>query len=217
MSRLTTNTNLTICHDSTYRGYAVQNNHGGIIAGYMDDILKTIDNALLEHPRTFAFRIDLRFPGHIQSSETNVITKFFESLKAQIQADLKSKKKSRGRAHPCTLRYVWVKEQYNSANAHYHCLILLNGHAYNSLGDYTANEGNTAARVKKAWASALGISTAELGSAVHFPENPAYTLDAFSANLHPQKRDLVFRASYLAKPNTKPYGDSSNHFGCSRK
>lgn len=214
--RLKRNPNLTLHIESQFRGLPVQAKFKPFVYEYLESIYETFRKAFTEHPRTFAFRVDLRFPDGVEvSSDNAVISRFFESLKAQLKADQANRARV-GRVHPCTLRYIWVKERSTRMKSHYHLLILLNNDTYNCLGDYDAPSGNMASRVKRAWASALACSFDALGGAVHFPNKPCYYVNQNSPLFFGMYRPLFKRVSYFAKDRTKKYGDGSNSFGCSR-
>jgi len=110
-----------------------------------------------------------------------------------------------------------VKERNIALKDHYHVLLLLNRDTYHCLGDFAAEEGNMAARIKKAWASALGCDQTDIGGLVHFPKNPVYCVDANSGSFEQEYQALFHRVSYFAKAETKNYGDRSRAFGCSRQ
>lgn len=63
---------------------------------YIQKINHTIRKSLLTHNRVAAIRVDLRFPSSniFNFNDSSVITRFFESLKAKIEADLKRKNKA---------------------------------------------------------------------------------------------------------------------------
>ena len=46
----------------TYKGLSVQSEHGHLSASYLGKIYNTMKNAVNDHPRTFAVRVDLRLP-----------------------------------------------------------------------------------------------------------------------------------------------------------
>ena len=211
------NQNLIIHNSNTFNGLAVQTEHGHLVYNYLKSIYLTILNAVTEHPRTCAIRVDLRLPSDSNPVESNVISKFIDSLKAQIQADLRKKERTGTRVHPCRLRYVWVKEKNKAVNFHYHVVLLLNRDTYHILGYFTHIEGNMAARIKKAWASALNYDVSGIGGMVHFPENPIYYINIKGPRYDEEFADLFYRVSYFAKADTKHFGDCSNSFGCSRK
>jgi hypothetical protein len=215
--RLHSNTNLIIHTTDNYDGLPVQTQHGPLIENYLNQFQVTLQNAVDDHPRTCAMRVDLRLPIQEEPTSPRIMSKFFDSLKAQIKADLKKRKKENGRVHPCSVRYIWVKEKNDALKSHYHVLILVNNDCYNSLGRFDKTEGNIAARIKKAWSSALGYHTADIGGLVHFPTNPIYNVNKNSPSFDYDFAELFYRVSYFAKAATKNFGDYSNAFGSSRK
>ncbi len=118
-------------------------------------------------------------------------------------------------AHQNTVSYVWCKEHNISDEPHYHLLLMFNNDAYTALGHYEATEGNMAARIKKAWLSALGYhperDMKRYGSLVHFCENGAYRINTNNDN--GSLGQLLYRASYLCKVETKRFGDNQHVFG----
>ncbi|WP_303757401.1 YagK/YfjJ domain-containing protein, partial [Enterobacter kobei] len=51
---------------------------------------------------------------------------------------------------------------------------------------------------------------------VHFPKNCRYILDVNDFNFEDEYKKLLNRLDYLAKLDTKLYGDGDRNFGCSR-
>ncbi|HAT3956431.1 TPA: inovirus Gp2 family protein, partial [Kluyvera ascorbata] len=51
---------------------------------------------------------------------------------------------------------------------------------------------------------------------VHYPENCRYILDVNDFNFEGEYNKLLNRLDYLAKLDTKAYGDGDRSFGCSR-
>jgi hypothetical protein len=147
---------------------------------------------------------------------TQLISKFTESLKSQIRADLIRKNKHSFRRHSCDLRFFWVKERKTSHNYHYHVVLFFNKDVYHTLGDINASMGNTASRIKKAWASALGLELFQLKGLVNFTRNGQFWIDV-NADIYINNYLGLFKAmSYLAKADTKDYVDNSHSFGTSR-
>lgn len=208
--------NITYGSSDGLNGFPVQTHCGPLSAQYIQSIESTLTQAVICHPRTLAVRVDLRFPVNAQRTDDAVISRFFASLKARIEADLNAKSRAGKRVHPCRLRYAWAREQDSAPLQHYHVLLLFNADTYNYLGRYRAESGNLACRIRSAWASAVGGIVDDLGSAVHFPDNPIYRIDAGSANFTESYRAVIYRASYMAKLSTKQYGDHIRHFGCSQ-
>lgn len=193
-------------------------NHGPISEHYLNKMNRTIENSLKEHPRTMAVRVDLRLPdGVTAATDSALISRFVGSLKAKLIADLKRKTKKGIRVHPCTLRYIWVRE-FNKGEdkKHYHIVLLFNKDTYAFLGNYKANERNLASMIIKAWCSALRIDYRSYRQLIHFPENPCYYISRSKAQSTDAIGNLIYRASYLAKLQSKSYDDGERNFGCSQ-
>lgn len=227
------NPNLTFYEGEIWHGLPLVSGHGPYIDQYLQGIHETMLNAVREFPRTCAMRFDLHYPAGWQDPHGRHISRFIASLNARLEADSLRRKKSRKdrRAHPCRLRYVWVKEQSTTLQPHYHVLVFVNRDAYFSLGDFRQRFGfypddpdipscgereNMADRIVQAWASSLGTSPMLTWNLVHFPENPVYRIDTNSPEADWQFSLVFHRASYLAKARTKQYGDYSRCFGRSR-
>jgi len=208
------NRNLTITTNSHHRGLEVITSRGPLIVEYLDATREVMEEALSDYARVFAFRVDLRVPASYECElDTNVITRFISSLKAKITADYYKKKRKNGRCHPCALRYVRVKEQRSGQTAHYHVALFLNNDRFCAVGNYGADSENLASRIKEAWASALGIDKEDVGGSVHFPKNSWYLLDRVSGAQGSEFGKAFYRLSYLAKEDTKGFGDGSKWFG----
>uniref|UniRef100_UPI00234A51DE inovirus Gp2 family protein n=1 Tax=Providencia sp. PROV209 TaxID=2949906 RepID=UPI00234A51DE len=147
---------------------------------YTQKINYTIRKSLLTYNRVTAIRVDLRFPSSntLHSDDSNAITRFIESLKAKINADLKRKNKAWKRNHSCLLFYVWVREFGEINNKkHYHILLLLNKDVYWSLGDFIKTEGTLYTLIQQAWCSAIGVNYPDERYLVHIPDNAVIWLD----------------------------------------
>lgn len=211
--------------------YELNHNHGPLNYDYLDKIIEVIDRSVAEHPRTFALRFDLHLPKTQQNAiygqdaiagrtDTAVISRFIDSLKSHIRANIARKRKN-ARVHPCTMRYVWVRE-FNPSSViikkwHYHVLILLNKDTYAYPGNYRSND-NLASMIVKAWASALGLNMKECDNLVHIPENPyCYLNSRDPITFQENRRQLIYRVSYMAKLATKSTEDGYRSFGCSQR
>ncbi|WP_123422783.1 inovirus Gp2 family protein [Vibrio crassostreae] len=209
MKKLKTTTN------DTFNRLPILKPKGGLVLSYLDKLYDTIDKAVTQHPRTTAIRVDLRLAKSLLFDDTGVIKNFIASLDAQIQADLSRKKKRGQTVRSCKVRYAWCKERSTSLSHHYHLVLLLNKDVYHSLGRFD-QKGNLSDMIKKAWCRALDIKADEGDTLVHFPDNPTYWLEQNSDKFDQQVDSLFKRVSYLAKVETKLYGDRSRSFGCSR-
>ncbi|MBR9873168.1 MAG: inovirus Gp2 family protein [Vibrionaceae bacterium] len=191
---------------------------------YLTSIQNVMNNALADHPRTMMVRFDLHLPSQgncpdsPQMYDTSVITQFIESFKAHVNADLAKKKGVQKRVHPCHLRYIWAKEMNEARQPHYHLALFVNKDKYFTLGEYRWVSDNLAGMIYKAWHSALGLGFEGGLNLVHFPmDTPIYYIDCNSESYITQYNEAYRRLSYLAKVETKQYGDRTKNFSCSRK
>jgi len=230
------NKNLLVTSASTWQGLPVLQQAGMLVMNYLKGIHQVMQKAITAHPRTCAFRCDLRFPANGYEPDTAVISRFIESLKAQMKADELRKLRENRRIHENQLRYIWVKEQDRANNWHYHVCLFVNRDVYFTLGLFhsplvvddgswdncfpktqeAAERKNMVDRIRWAWASALGMSIKDTIGLVHFPENATYHLNANSTDFYISYQTLFTRLSYFAKADTKHYGDGTNWFGASR-
>lgn len=186
---------------------------------YIQKIDSVIRRSLNSHTRISAIRLDPRFPDTLinYSDDAKVITRFFESLKAKIHADLIRKTHLWGRRCSSDIHYVWVREiGMKNNNKHYHILLLVNKDIYHTLGNYSQDNLCLGVLIQQAWCSAIHIPYSGKCYLVHFPEKPTYWLDANSIEIENQISALNQRCIYLAKHYTKHYGDGERSFGCSR-
>ena len=209
--------NIDVYHTSSQM-YGLINYHN------LNRVIQTIDNSISQYGRVLAIRCDLRFadvdhenPHLFQNSDNAVITRFIESLKSQVEADLYSKALTLSRVHPTDVRYIWAREQDESIYQHYHVVILLNYNTYGFLGDYANHSGNLANKIQKAWCSAIGLPYPDYAALVHFPERPCCKLERTDMNNQTINYiDWLRRIAYLAKDRTKIRGAGYRNFGCSQ-
>ena len=208
----------------------VISHRGELNQSHLSRIKETLEKALTEHPRTLAIRVDLRMPSvsacHLErdspvfftNSKDELISRFFASLKAQLNHDQRKRIKAGVRVHKCTLRYIWARERSENHKEHYHVMLFLNKDTYRFIGSYK-NEGNVLVNmVRKAWNSALGLDTDDRNHLVHIPQNPFYQMNRNDLINHLQEyQEVYYRASYLAKIESKDRSDGRRCFGCSQK
>jgi len=208
-----------IISNGQYQGFKV--NSRPLSSAYLEIILKTMQTAIIYHPRTFMVRFDLHLPqlNFCDSPvvyDSTVITKFFKSLTAKIRYDRFIKGRKVKRVHPCTLRYIWAKERAYADTDHYHVVIFLNKDAYSHLGNYNRNGQNLSTKIVEAWASALGLDDYSTRHLVHFPEDtPVYYINRNAQKYSQTFGNAFYRLSYFAKLETKHYGDRTRSFGYS--
>jgi hypothetical protein len=73
-------------------------------------IADTFSCALNAYTRLLALRVDLRLPDTPAASDTAVISRFTDSLKARITALQARQRREGKRVWPTTLRFVWARE-----------------------------------------------------------------------------------------------------------
>lgn len=228
------NTNLSLHHSGPWQGYDVQLQRGPLFIPYLERIHETMTRAIHSQPRTMAVRVDLALPVNGYYRRGDLIERFIQSLRAQLEAELMKRKRD-GRAAPrCRLEYVCVREQGVSHQHHFHVCLFLNGDCYRGLGEMPrangmgefdpdipadpriASPGGLAKRIVAAWARALGWTMEQAVGLVHFPEGGVYRIKRHSAVCDSQIAGLFNRLSYLAKEDTKQFGDGFRNLRCSR-
>lgn len=216
-----------------WKGKRVYIERGSLVVNYLEQINSVINSALSEYRRIFVVRFDLRFPADNYEPDTAAISRFIDSLKAQLEVREERNRREGKRVYPCHLRYIWAKERLTSENAHYHVAIFLNRDAYFTLGRIRSwahedgyfeewdrfppsDERNLSDRIKFAWSSSLDLPYERMRGLVHFPNKPIYDLHQKSFDFDDQYENVFYRLSYLAKLDTKHYGSRSKNFGSSR-
>jgi hypothetical protein len=211
---------------SQFNGLPVMQHYAPFDIKALEALHTTITNSIYEHPRTLAIRFDLRFPDRPsldlldRDSPTSfiridpaVISRFIDAFKARIKHNLEKRRKARISLRPCTVRYFWCRELGQDGKHHYHVLILLNGDVFppylGNLNDYEAD--SMVNRIRQAWASALGVWVEDHPNLVYIPENSTYSLNKIGS-----EGELLRRASYMAKVETKDYRGGSRTFSCSQ-
>ena len=204
--------NHRLINSQFYMGYEIMQEKGPFIEAHLNRLIETIHQALEQYSKVFAFRMDLRFPlgmqnvSDVEASET--LSRFLRYFKEAIESGLANKR------HKSKVRYCWCREVgARSGRLHYHLVILLNGNAYSSLGDFNSKGRNLKNEIVKCWKRALRMDSSKIERTVHFPKNCFYLLNRSSET---KTSDLVYRASYLCKEGTKCFGDRRRNFVASR-
>lgn len=207
-----TRNNLTT--DCQYGQYSVFDRRGPLVEEYLATLNNVLNRALQDHPRTFAFRVDLRLPSYdLDYEEDRLIERFIASLKKKIRHNREMAKKKNGRAAVTRVRYVWARETADAGKPHFHFAFFLNQDAFHKLGVYGVGHKNMYNRVIEAWASALDLEARDADGLVHIPKNAMYSI---SMNNPASINNFFYRASYLTKLETKNYGEGRHAFGASR-
>ncbi len=147
-----------------------------------------------------------------------LMSRFIDSLKAQIVAYRQRKAREGKRCHRSSVRYVWVMEQPElGGKKHYHMALFVNTDTFNTLGSYGAQGKGLASLVQNAWLSAMKKRDwPEYLTLVHFVYNPLVFLELNKSEFLDKLDALTFRLSYMAKQRTKRYSSAERSFGCSQ-
>ena len=179
-----------------------------LITNHLERLETLLHRVTQLYNRTLAIRIDLRFPMHYQLTQevdqsNEVMTRFFRYLNTELQ--------SAGTKYSTQLHYAWAREKHNSTKPHYHLLILLNGDAFNSLGDMHCSasgyydKGNLYHRIVRSWAKAIQ-SFDQMSGLVHVPQDHV-SGKLFVVQLHRHDhatfQNVFFAGSYLCKEHSK--------------
>ncbi len=194
---------------------------------YLQRTAEVLCHALKEHPQTTVIRVDLHLPenGDLGDSITSdadlspgLMSRFIDSLKAQIVAYRQRRAKEGKRSHRTSVRYVWVLEQPElGGKKHYHLALLVNTDTFNALGSYDEQGKGLASLIQNAWLSAMKKRDwYEYLTLVHFPGNPLAFLEINKPDFRKKVDALTFRLSYMAKHRTKRYSSTERSFGCSQ-
>lgn len=206
---------LNFYSDHYYRGLPVQVTRGPLIDEYLDRLYRVIGEALMEDSRVFAVRVDLRFPEAYWPLEgealgNDYIKRFWEVLKYKL-----SRYGCRPhRVQPANLRYAWAREyKAGESKPHFHLLILLSGHAFNTLGHFKYGGENLYNAITESWANALMLPSIEGKGLAHFPREGQYLVHR---GVEWELQGLFLRGSYLTKAETKCFDDRFHPFRTSQ-
>ncbi|MDY3572486.1 inovirus Gp2 family protein [Enterobacter hormaechei] len=208
--------------------YTYNTSHGELNKYQLKRIKQTIDNALEEHARTIAIRVDLYTPlmkclcdmpteDNFAKVDASVISRFMTSLKEKIKYDLIKREKEDKRVRKTTLRFIWSREFCPTTHKkHYHTLLLLNRDMFSYLGSFENDKGTLLRLIREAWMSATGLIYPRSKELVEIPKNPIYHLNAKDGDQSKRYKDLIYRTSYFAKYKSKNFTDGERNFGCSQ-
>lgn len=188
---------------------------------YLNKIKQTIHKALMSHRRITAIRVDLRFPTYKDDEfpyqdDSGVITRFIESLKAQLKFDIPKKALQWNRKLSCKLHNVWVRE-FGEINGkkHYHVILFFNKDVYHTVGNFKQESGTVYSMVQKAWFSAMKLPYRKSKPLAHFPDKcVAYFTDK-DIDILNENEWVIRQSNYLSKNHTKVI-DGERSFGRSR-
>ncbi|GDJ95119.1 hypothetical protein BvCmsKSP026_00163 [Escherichia coli] len=175
-----------------------------------------LNSALAQHRAVSLIRVDLRFPEYMPATimdtdlDSAVISRFFESLKAKIQAYQRKKRRANKRVRATTLRYFWCREfGKEKGRKHYHVILLLNKDTWCSLGDFS-EPSSLATMIQQAWCSALHLESWQGDGLVHFSRRTPFRKPT-SSDARPSSGDtpLPGGCSDIRKASDKKSGGSA--------
>ncbi|MEZ8658776.1 inovirus-type Gp2 protein [Vibrio cyclitrophicus] len=182
-----------------------------------------LDYVTSEHNRVLSFSLILRFPQDFkQDRDVSYISKFIRIFQRKV--DLTLKERGKVRVHHIKkgnkVFNIWCRERDSSNNDHYHMFILLSYENFRTLGHYSTSlepKKSLAILVQEAWSDALGISYSDMKGLVQFPpKNNYFRVIQNRPDTKSNYDKLLFRMYYLAKRETKNFGEGIRSFGCSR-
>lgn len=179
---------------------------------YLNAISHVLNQQLTHCKRVYLVRFDLHFPNSWSEKDHRAISRFIEAFKARLVVWDKHRKSPTG----IGFRYVWVREQNESHNWHYHLVFMFNKDSIAHLGKFDLNRSNLCSKIACSWASALGLDEREVVNLVHFCRGGQYYLDGNSPEFQAQYAEVMQRLSYLAKAYSKDIGDGHRHLGTSQ-
>jgi len=214
--RVPNNHNLTLWMEPQYQGLKINRNHE-LVTEYLHKLLRVINSATTEHPRTLAVLVELHceVPTPELANSNQVMQDFKAALDSRMTSYM-TRREARGqRVYPCKVRWVWAREQKDSHVPHFHVMLLFNRDTFSSLGDYHSDRGSLMSMISNAWYSALGIPPELKRGLIHAPKNAVYHLQP--SKQYAELSDLFEHASYMCKVTTKTFGRGVQCFGGSRR
>lgn len=192
---------------------------------HLKKIKATLDQSTEEYPRTLLVRVDLFVPDENYNNDSGLITRFHESLKAQIEADMLGRGKLGKRVHLCKVRFVWAREFHECGRKHYHVALFMNKDTYAYPGTYRPSEQggyihNLAFMIMEAWARSLKRNSEgdskKYYPFANFPSTCYMHLNRNEMHYEYEYKKALDWINYLAKEYSKDYSDGHRNFGSSQ-
>lgn len=207
-----------------FNGYQVQSAKGPLSESGLLAIEQVLNKFLTKYNRVVALRFELKFSVSYEG-RTDIISKFFDSLRWKIRSDLDKKSMNRKRNVHSDIGYAWAYELSSQHGWHYHVVLFLNYDVYAGFGKLYSTNTNMYGRIYTSWASAMGLNLNNeedqklIKGLVHIPENAVYRLIKSSPTYVDDIHSLLKRLSYFTKLATKPYGKNvgNRYFGTSKR
>ncbi|TKF21454.1 YagK/YfjJ domain-containing protein [Vibrio kanaloae] len=192
---------------------------------YLTKSKELLDYVTGEHNRVLSFSLIFRFPeGFKQDRDVSYISRFIRIFQRKVDVTLEERRKRKVRVHHIKtgnkVFNIWCRERDSSNNDHYHMFILVSYENFRTLGHYSTSlepKKSLAILVQEAWSDALGISYSDMKGFVQFPpKNNYFRVVQNRPDTKSNYDNLLSRIYYLAKRETKNFGEGIRSFGCSR-
>ncbi|MGI2831424.1 YagK/YfjJ domain-containing protein [Vibrio alginolyticus] len=192
---------------------------------YLIKSKELLDYVTGEHNRVLSFSLILRFPERFkQDRDVSYISRFIRIFQRKVDVTLEERRKIKVRVHHIKtgnkVFNIWCRERDSSNNDHYHMFILVSYENFRTLGHYSTSlepKKSLAILVQEAWSDALGISYSDMKGFVQFPpKNNYFRVVQNRPDTKSNYDNLLSRIYYLAKRETKNFGEGIRSFGCSR-
>ena len=202
------NPNQNLFIETFYKSFPVQTHQGPLVLDYLERLHHVFVRAMNDYSRLYVVRLDLRFRKGDELPDiarTNIpIRNFMASLRAKLKNKEDVTLRRRGRVNSHGLRYAWAREVgLDSQRPHYHVVLILNGDAYRSIGNYQDPEMPGLYKMcQEAWASAIGQPFDLADGLVSVVQNGQWHLNRTDQVVF---RDAFYAASYLCKARSKVF------------
>ncbi|MCF8004256.1 MAG: inovirus Gp2 family protein, partial [Chromatiaceae bacterium] len=166
------NRNHTLHYESHYSPeegavFPVMKAHAPLITQYLDRAALVFKHAILDYGRVLVLRFDLSFPAGFIWPDAERSNAVFDRFINAFNSQLEFAQLRRNSPHRCRARHIAAREFCpKSGRLHFHVMLLLNGHAYYTLGTKD-HEGSLFTRIIQAWASALRVPREVADPCVH--------------------------------------------------
>lgn len=184
-------------YNQSFNGYPIMaNDHLPYDPNIMQKIYDRVWGYTHNYSRTFTIVFSLKLPqNEVIYDGNHCIVNFMNRFRKYFERQ--------GLRKPW---YVWVREQQQALNHHYHCLVLLDGR-------YIQHKHAIMREAVRIWGGIIGLD----GHGYVDYQWDAWNIRTDSPTYEQDVASLIFASSYLAKTNTKnsaPY--RNNNFGASQ-
>lgn len=171
-------------YDKIYRSFHVMASDVYPVNDHILDIIIDQITIYTTHShKTFVVLFSMNFPAHIIADHSNaVITLFMDRFTKYLERrDLKP-------------QYLWVREQNQSINHHYHCMLILDGNKIQ-------NHYGIMQEAERIWDEINGCNASGL---IHYGTSP-FMLRRTDLDFAQAMQNCIYAASYLAKTRGKEH------------